>query len=160
VVIQDPHLFSETVLFNITLGRPGITFADAEWAAQCAQIHQRILELPDQYHTRIAARGASLSGGERQRVAIARAVASRPRLLILDEATSHVDQDTERSIFEAIGSLPCTRIVIAHRVGALLGTDVILLMDRGKIVAQGTHMELSALSNRYCELFGLRPVTR
>jgi ABC-type bacteriocin/lantibiotic exporter with double-glycine peptidase domain len=144
VVTQDPYLFATTLRENIAFGRPDATLEEVVEAAECAQIAQDIVAMPMQFDTIAGEGGGSLSGGQRQRIAIARALCSRPRILLLDEATSHLDVVTEAAVHRAIDALGCTRIVIAHRLSTVARADKILVMDRGKVVQQGTHRALLA----------------
>src|SRR5260370_41300017 len=117
-------------------------------AAKMACIHDEITAMPMGYETALADRGLSLSGGQRQRLAIARALASNPKILILDEATSHLDAVTEEKLNQNLASLHCTRIVIAHRLSTIRDADLILVLDSGKVVEHGSHAELLRGSRR------------
>jgi ATP-binding cassette, subfamily B, bacterial len=124
-------------------------------AARAANIHDRIMELPDGYDTIVGERGYKLSGGEKQRLAIARVVLKDPRILILDEATSSLDTTSERLVQSALEPLMKgrTTIAIAHRLSTILSADVIFVMDRGRIVEQGTHDELLARGGLYAKVY-------
>ena len=152
IVLQEPTLFSGSILQNITLGHPEVSLASAIIAAKTAEIHHDIAEMPLYYETQISEGGAALSGGQRQRIAIARALVQQPRILILDEATSHLDSTTECKLHANLGRLHCTRIVIAHRLSTVRDADRILVLDRGRLVQQGTHEELSRCEGRYSAL--------
>jgi ATP-binding cassette subfamily B protein len=147
IVLQDPFLFFGTIAENIAYGKPGATRDEIIAAAKAARAHEFILQLPDGYDSLVGERGQSLSGGERQRISIARALLINPRLLILDEATSAVDTETERQIQEALQNLVKNRttIAIAHRLSTLRRANRIVVLDHGKIVEAGSHEELLRL---------------
>jgi ATP-binding cassette subfamily B protein len=144
MVMQEPFLFNATILDNIRYGKPDASFADVVEAAKAANAHDFILDKEDGYDTVIGEGGAALSGGEQQRVAIARAVLHDPAILILDEATSSVDSETERAIQEAIANLieGRTTIAIAHRLATLRNADRLIVVEDGRISEIGTHDEL------------------
>jgi ATP-binding cassette subfamily B protein len=144
IVLQDPFLFSGTIGENIGYGNPGARFVDIVKAAQAANAHDFILSKTNGYDTLVGERGISLSGGERQRVSLARAVLHNPRILILDEATSSVDVQTEKQIQEAIGRLikGRTTFAIAHRLSTLKNADRLVILESGRIMEVGTHDEL------------------
>lgn len=146
LVPQDPALFHRTIAENIAYARPDASRADVEAAARRANAHDFIERLPDGYDTLVGERGVKLSGGERQRVAIARAILSDAPILIFDEATSSLDNETERDVQAALESATAgkTTIVIAHRLSTIRDADRILVFDQGRIVEQGTHDELAA----------------
>ena len=154
IVMQEPFLFSGTILDNIRYGLPEATFDDAVRAARAAKAHEFILGKEDGYDTHIGEGGAALSGGEKQRVAIARAILHDPPVLILDEATSSVDSETEKAIQEAIGNLIRNRttLAIAHRLATLRNADRLIVLDAGKIAETGTHDELVAKGGIYANL--------
>jgi ATP-binding cassette subfamily B protein len=155
MVTQETYLFHTSVRENIAYGRPGASDAEVEAAARAANIHDFIAGLPDGYDTVVGERGYKLSGGEKQRVAIARVILKNPRILILDEATSSLDSQSEALIQAALEPLmrQRTSLVIAHRLSTILSADVILVVDRGRIVDQGTHAELLARGGLYAELY-------
>jgi ATP-binding cassette subfamily B protein len=161
IVLQETVLFASTVRENIAFGRPGASQQEIEAAAVAAQAAEFIREMPDGYDTRVGERGVTLSGGQRQRLAIARALLKDPRILILDDATSSVDSDTEHLIQIALQRLMQgrTSFVIAQRLSTLRTADCILLLERGRLVACGTHNELIRTSGSYAELYTrqLRP---
>jgi subfamily B ATP-binding cassette protein MsbA len=155
VVFQEPFLFNGTIRENIAYGRPDATESEILDASKAANVHPFVVELPEQYETVIGERGIRLSGGQRQRVAIARALLKDPRILILDEATSSVDSETEQLIQEALGRLlrGRTSIVIAHRLSTVLHADQILVIEDGRIVERGKHDALLALGGVYSKLY-------
>ncbi len=155
MVMQETFLFNTTVGENIAYGRPGATEDEIVAASKAANVHDFITALPDGYETQIGERGVKLSGGERQRVSIARAILSDPRILILDEATSSVDSETEILIQEAIDRLVAERTTfcIAHRLSTVQNADRILVLDKGCVVERGTHDELMARGGLYQRLY-------
>jgi ATP-binding cassette subfamily B protein len=144
IVLQEPFLFNGTVADNIAYGKPGASLDEIMEAARAANAHNFVLSKPDGYNTMVGERGAKLSGGERQRISIARAILHDPRILILDEATSSVDVETEKQIQEAIGRLiqGRTTFAIAHRLSTLRNASRLIVMEKGQIVEIGTHAEL------------------
>jgi ATP-binding cassette subfamily B protein len=154
IVLQDPFLFYGTVAENITYGRPDATRAEIIAAARAARAHEFILRLTGGYDSMVGERGQSLSGGERQRISIARALLIDPRILILDEATSSVDTQTEREIQQALANLikGRTTIAIAHRLSTLRRADRLVVLQHGNIVEIGKHDELLALGGIYARL--------
>jgi ATP-binding cassette subfamily B protein len=146
IVLQDPFLFYGTIAENIAYGKPHATREEIIGAARAARAHEFILQLPDGYDSIVGERGQTLSGGERQRISIARALLIDPRILILDEATSSVDTQTERQIQEALDNLVRgrTTIAIAHRLSTLRKADRLVVLERGQIAEIGSHQELLA----------------
>ncbi len=155
VVTQETYLFHTTIRRNLMYGRPGATQEEMEAAARAANIHDRIMELPERYDTIVGERGYKLSGGEKQRLAIARVVLKDPRILILDEATSSLDTTSERLVQSALEPLMegRTTIAIAHRLSTILKADVIFVIDRGRVVERGSHDELLARGGLYARLY-------
>ena len=154
IVLQDPFLFYGTVSENIAYGRPDAARAEIVAAARAARAHEFILRLPNGYDSLVGERGQSLSGGERQRISIARALLIDPRILILDEATSSVDTETEREIQAALENLIAgrTTIAIAHRLSTLRRADRLVVVERGRIVEIGRHAELLETEGCYARL--------
>ena len=155
MVTQETYLFHDTIRTNLTYAKTDATQAEIEAAARAANIHNFIMELPDGYDTIVGERGYRLSGGEKQRIALARVILKNPRILVLDEATSHLDSESEALIQDALKRVMAgrTSIVIAHRLSTILAADQILVMDRGQIVERGTHEELIALGGLYSQLY-------
>lgn len=155
VVPQETILFSGTVRDNIRYGKPEASEDEVMGAAQAAQAHDFIMNLPNRYDTRIEERGVNLSGGQKQRIAIARALLLKPAILILDDSTNSVDVETETKIQDAMKTWlnRSTSFVVAQRISTVLSADKILVVDEGKIVAQGTHGELMQTSPVYQEIY-------
>jgi ATP-binding cassette, subfamily B, bacterial len=154
IVLQEPFLFFGTIADNVGYGQPGATGAQIIAAARAARAHEFVLKLPEGYDSLVGERGQSLSGGERQRIAIARAILVDPRILVLDEATSAVDTQTEREIQRALDNVVAgrTTIAIAHRLSTLRKADVLLVVKDGQLVERGTHAELLAKDGEYARL--------
>ena len=154
IVQQDVFLFDGSVRDNIAYGRHDATDADIEDAARRANAHEFIVRLPEQYETFIGERGVKLSGGQQQRLAIARAIVARPQILILDEATSNLDTESEQLIQASMASLLAgrTTFVIAHRLSTIRRADLILLMEDGRIIERGTHASLMAMRGIYHDM--------
>jgi ATP-binding cassette subfamily B protein len=155
VVTQDPHLYHDTIENNLRFARPGATPEEIVEACRAACIVKLIDSLPDGYQTLVGDRGYRLSGGEKQRLAIARMLLKDPAIVVLDEATSHLDSETEADVRKAltIALLNRTCIVIAHRLSTVIGASQILVVESGRIVERGTHAELIELSGAYRELY-------
>lgn len=155
IVLQETTLFASTIGENIAFGRPGATPEEIVAAAKAAAAHEFIAQMPAGYETPVGERGVTLSGGQKQRLAIARALLKDPRILILDEATSSVDSETEQEIQAALARLMVgrTSFVVAQRLSTLRRADLILVLDRGRIVARGTHAELLRTSGLYADIY-------
>lgn len=155
IVLQDNFLFDGTIAENIRFARPDATLADVERVARIAHCHEFIARFPDGYQTIVGERGVKLSGGQRQRVAIARAILADPTILILDEATSSLDSESEAEIQAGLNALRRgrTTFVIAHRLSTIVSADQILVVEGGAIVERGTHAELLAHGGRYRQLY-------
>ncbi|MFC4116800.1 peptidase domain-containing ABC transporter [Nonomuraea zeae] len=151
VVTQDPSLFNGTIRENIALNDPDAPLERVVAAAEVAALHDEIMAMPMRYETMLI-EGGGLSGGQRQRLALARALLCRPKVLLLDEATSNLDSATEAIVEANLAWLPQTRIVIAHRLSTVRDADLIVVLDRGRVVQRGTHEELIAVPGRYAEL--------
>ena len=155
MVTQETYLFHDTIRANLLYANPDASSEDLVNAAQAANIHHFIMDLPEGYNTIVGERGYRLSGGEKQRLALARVLLKDPRIMILDEATSHLDSESEALIQEALERMYANRtsIVIAHRLSTILSADLILVMDKGEVIERGTHQDLLALGGLYAQLY-------
>jgi ATP-binding cassette subfamily B protein len=155
MVTQESYLFHDTIRNNLLYAKADATQAELEAACRAANIHDFVAGLPDGYDTIVGERGYRLSGGEKQRVAIARVILKDPRVLILDEATSHLDSQSEALIQQALERVMQgrTSLVIAHRLSTILSADLILVMDEGHLVERGTHAELLVREGVYAGLY-------
>jgi ATP-binding cassette subfamily B protein len=155
LVAQDPHLFHETIRANLQFAKIDATDAELETVLRGARIWDLVDSLPDRLETVVGERGYRMSGGEKQRLAIARLLLKDPAIVILDEATSSLDSESELAIQEALDEilLHRTAIVIAHRLSTIVGADRIVVVDDGRIVETGTHSELLARGGLYSELY-------
>jgi len=160
-VPQEVVLFSDTIAFNISMGKPEATSEEGEAAARAAAIHEEIMAMKDGYQTRIGERGIKLSGGQRQRVAIARALLLERPVIIIDDALSAVDMETEHAIIRSIAGYlkGHTCIIVSHRIAPLADADEILVMERGRIVARGNHNELLTASPFYATIYRQQRMT-
>ncbi len=158
VVSQDPAIFSTSVADNIRIGKPDATDDDVRRAAEMAQAHEFISQLPDGYDTPVGERGSRLSGGQKQRLAIARALLKNPKILLLDEATSALDSSKEQAVMQALKTLMQgrTTIVIAHRLSTVQEANRIIVFDQGQIVAEGTHAQLYGTNSLYTHMASLQ----
>ncbi len=155
VVSQDIVLFNDTVKNNIEFGKPGADTEEIIGAARTAFAHEFINEMPQGYNSIVGELGIKLSGGQKQRISLARAIIKNPKILVLDEATSSLDSDSETKIQKALESIKAgrTTIIIAHRLSTVQKADRIIVMDRGNIIQQGKHDELSLQEGIYQELY-------
>ena len=155
IVFQETFLFSDTIANNIAFAVPNAPREQIEQAAKIAGAHEFIVQMPDGYDTIIGERGIGLSGGQRQRIAIARAIITNPKILILDDATSSVDMETEHQIQQTLKGLMHDRtvLIVAHRISSVKDADQILVLENGRIVERGTHQELIRLGGRYYRTF-------
>ncbi|CAO3413189.1 ABCB family ABC transporter ATP-binding protein/permease [Azospirillum doebereinerae] len=155
IVPQDTVLFNDTVFYNIAYGRAGASPAEVEQAARLAHIHDFVMALPDGYQTMVGERGLKLSGGEKQRVAIARTILKNPAILLFDEATSALDTHTEREIQANLREVSRgrTTLVIAHRLSTVIDADEILVLEAGRVIERGRHIELLAAGGAYASLW-------
>ncbi len=151
-VCQDTHLFGKSIRKNIALSDPTLSLDQVVRAAKIAHVDSEIQDMPMAYDTVLGERGLSLSGGQRQRLALARALVSRPKILLLDEATSALDAILEEQVIKSLGKLECTQIVIAHRLSTIRNADLILVMEAGSLVEQGSHDELLRQGGVYSRL--------
>jgi ATP-binding cassette, subfamily B, bacterial len=155
MVTQETYLFHDTIRTNLIYAKPDATQEEIESAAKAANIHNFIMDLSEGYDTIVGERGYRLSGGEKQRIALARVILKNPRILVLDEATSSLDSESESLIQDALKRVMAgrTSIVIAHRLSTILAADLILVMDKGRIAERGTHEELLATGGIYSQLY-------
>ncbi len=158
VVTQDAHLFHETIRENLLYARPDVTEADLASALEGAQIASMVASLPDGIDTVVGDRGYRLSGGEKQRIAIARLLLKAPEIVVLDEATAHLDSESEAAVQMALATAlkGRTSVVIAHRLSTVREADLILVLGGGRIVERGRHEELLAAGGLYAELYRIQ----
>ena len=155
VVTQETFLFHDTISANLRYAQPDATTEELESAARTANIHDFVTSLPDGYDTVVGERGYRLSGGEKQRIALARGILEDPRILILDEATAHLDSESEALIQESMEKVmrDRTSLVIAHRLSTIQAADRILVLDQGRLVEQGTHHDLMEADGFYARMY-------
>lgn len=160
VVTQEPILFNDTIAHNIALGSNDASIESVVTAAKIANAHEFIIQKENKYDTNIGDRGNKLSGGEKQRLTIARAVLKNPPILILDEATSSLDTESERLVQDAINNMMQNRtsIVIAHRLSTIRHADEIIVLQKGNIVERGTHEQLMDQNGFYKKLVEMQEV--
>jgi len=161
-VFQETFLFSASIRNNIAYGIRDVSMEQIERAAKLAQAHDFIMELPLGYDTIVGERGLGLSGGQKQRIAIARALIKNPKILILDDATSAVDMETEHEIQQGFKEVMkgCTTFIIAHRISSLRHADEILVLDRGHVVQRGTHDRLIQVPGPYLDTYNIQYADR
>jgi ATP-binding cassette subfamily B protein len=155
VVTQDPYLFHDTLRANLTYARPDATEEEVLAALAHAQLGQLVSELPEGLDTLVGERGYRLSGGEKQRVALARLILKAPDVVVLDEATAHLDSESEAAVQRALSQTLSgrTSLVIAHRLSTVREADLLLVIDDGRVVERGTHASLLAQNGLYAELY-------
>lgn len=153
VVTQQDNLMNTTIRENIASGDTSVSLDQISTAARLAHIHEEIMDMPLGYDTPLVDAGASLSGGQRQRIALARALVHEPSIILLDEATSHLDAITERLIFEGLGKIMATKIIIAHRLSTIKNADLILVLNNGEIEKSGNHDDLMSTGGIYADMF-------
>jgi ATP-binding cassette subfamily B protein len=158
IVPQEPALFNDTIANNIKFGKPDATEKEVIEAAKAAHIHEFIDSLPQKYDTMVGERGIKISGGQKQRVAIARAIVKNPKILVFDEATSSLDSKSEQAILKTLDEVAKgrTTIAIAHRLSTIIDSDVIYVLQKGKVVEQGTHAELLKRNKVYAGMWKLQ----
>lgn len=152
-VPQDVFLFSGTIKENLLWGKPNSSFNELKEACRDAQIDEVIERLPDQYETKIGQKGVNLSGGQKQRLSIARALIRKPKLLLLDDSTSALDVKTEAKFLHALKQYECTTLIITQKISTALQADKILVLEEGKIVAEGNHETLLKQSELYRRMY-------
>jgi len=159
--MQDSHLFHDTIAANLRYAKPGATEAEMQNACEAAQIWDLVSSLPNGFDTMVGERGHRLSGGEKQRLAIARLLLKSPSIVVLDEATAHLDSENEELVQKALSKAlqGRTSIVIAHRLSTIMSADQILVLENGLIVERGKHEDLVSRGGLYSELFARQDLT-
>jgi ATP-binding cassette subfamily B protein len=159
--MQDSHLFHDTIAENLRYAKPDATESEMQLACEAAQIWELIESLPNGFDTMVGERGHRLSGGEKQRLAIARLLLKAPSIVVLDEATAHLDSENEELVQRALSKAlqGRTSIVIAHRLSTIMAADQILVLENGQIVERGRHEELIVRGGLYSELFARQDLT-
>ena len=155
IVPQDITLFNKSIYSNIVMNRPDLEIEDVKRACDIAYISEEIEAMPMKYYTEISEMGLNLSGGQRQRIALARAIIGNPKILLLDEATSSLDNINERNVSEELRNMGTTQIIIAHRLSTIMDADMIIVVEKGRIVEKGTHNELMKKEGQYKELYSM-----
>ncbi len=154
IVPQDVSLFNKTIYENIVLdSNKEVSFEDVRSACQAAEILEEIETMPMGFNTIISEMGMNLSGGQRQRIMLARAILNKPQILILDEATSSLDNINQEKVSQNLSKLNCTQVIIAHRLSTIIDSDIVFVFEDGKIVEQGTHEELLTKGGTYYKLY-------
>ena len=158
IVNQESILFNDTIFNNTTFRKTDVTQAEVEAAARIANAHNFIMETPGGYQTNTGDRGTKLSGGQRQRICIARAVLNNPPIMLLDEATSALDTESEKLVQEALNNLMKNRtsLIIAHRLSTIQNADIIIVLENGRVVERGSHMELLQNNGLYRKLIDMQ----
>ena len=159
VVLQNGRLFADDIFANIAISAPGLTLKEAWEAAEIAGIADDIRDMPMGMNTILSEGGGGISGGQRQRILIARAIAHKPKILMLDEATSALDNLTQKKVSDSLDQMKCTRIVIAHRLSTIRQCDRIIVLDKGKIIEDGTYEELSRAGGFFAKLVERQQIT-
>lgn len=155
IVPQDITLFNSSIFDNIVMNRDGLRLEDVQRACEIAHINEEIEDMPMTYYTEISGLGLNLSGGQRQRIALARAMIGNPKIILLDEATSSLDNINERNVSDELKGMGTTQIIIAHRLSTIIDADRIVVMENGEIVEKGTHKELIAKDGQYKKLYSI-----
>ena len=153
IVPQDIYLFNKSIFENIRMNNEEISMEEVQEAAKISQIHNEIEKMPMNYYTVVSNMGMNLSGGQRQRIALARAIVSKNKFMILDEATSSLDNINEKRVSDYFAKNECTQVVAAHRLSTIKDADRIIVLDKGEIVEEGSHDVLMSQNGIYAELY-------
>ncbi|MGE7674934.1 peptidase domain-containing ABC transporter [Lysinibacillus sp. NPDC094403] len=159
IVPQDITLFNNSIFENIVMNRLDVTVEEVIEACKIANIHDEIEAMPMKYHTIISEMGLNLSGGQRQRIALARALVNKPKIILLDEATSFLDNINEKLVSDEFKKIGATQIVIAHRLSTIIDSDIIFVLENGYVIEQGTHEELLKQKGQYYSLYSNNDIT-